>query len=102
MVNLDFLQITPLDGWRMLECAGYGVVENSRMIDDAMNETKYIDDGSGDNKAGILVGYGNPIHLYPGKDQRLYFLMHSHTANIAEILRTISVKLFYRPRRKTL
>src|SRR4030042_3029091 len=102
LVNLDFLQITPLDDWRMLECAGYGVVENSRMIDDAMNETKYIDDGSGDNKAGILVGYGNPIHLYPGKDQRLYFLMHSHTANIAEILRTISVKLFYRPRRKTL
>jgi hypothetical protein len=101
-VYLDFLQITPLDGWRMLECAGYGVVQNSRMVDDGFNETAYIDNGAGDDKAGILVGYGNPIALYPGKKQRLYFLMHSSTGDTAEILRTISVKLFYHPRRKTL
>ncbi len=101
-VDLDFLQITPLDGWRMLECAGYGVVQNSRMIDDGVNENAYIDDGAGDNKAGILVGYGNPIKLYPGKKQRLYFLMHSWAGNTAEIARTISLKLFYHPRRQSL
>jgi len=101
-VNLDFEQITPLDGYRMLECAGYGVVQNGRMIDDGLNEVAYIDNGAGDDKAGILIGYGNPIALYPGKKQRLYFLMHSSTSQLAEIARTISVKLFYHPRRRTL
>ena len=101
-INLDFQQITPLDGYRMLECAGYGVVQNGRMIDDGLNEVAYIDNGAGDDKAGILIGYGNPIALYPGKKQRLYFLMHSSTSQLAEIARTISVKLFYHPRRRTL
>jgi hypothetical protein len=101
-VNLDFLQITPLDGWRMLECAGYGIAQNERIIDDGINGSFYIDNGSGDNKAGILVGYGNPITLYPGKKQRLYFLLHSNIANTAEILRTVTVKLYYKPRRRTL
>ena len=101
-VEPDFLQITPLDGWRMLECAGYGVVQNERMIDDGMNGNSYIDNGAGDNKVGIVVGYGSPIELYPGKKQRLYILMHSNTANTAEILRTISAKLYYHPRRQTL
>lgn len=101
-VNLDFLQLTPLDGWRMLECAGYGILQNERLVDDGFTENKYIDDGAGDKKAGIIVGYGKPIELYPGKDQKLYFLMHSGSTNTAEIARTISVKLFYRPRRRTL
>ena len=102
-VDLDFLQITPLDGWRQLECAGYGVFQNERMIDDGVNEVAYIDNGAGDNKAGILVGYGNPIALYPGKKQRLYFLMHhADLTEPAEIARTASIKLFYHPRRKTL
>jgi hypothetical protein len=101
-VDLDFIQITPLDGWRMLECAGYGVVQNSRMVDDGFNEVAYIDNGSGDDKAGLLIGYGNPIHLYPGKKQRLYFLMHTWEADKAEIARTATVKLYYRPRRRTL
>jgi hypothetical protein len=73
-----------------------------RRIDDGVNEDAYIDNGAGDDKAGILIGYGNPIGLYPGKKQRLYFLMHSSTGDTAEILRIISVKLYYHPRRKTL
>jgi hypothetical protein len=101
-VDLDFIQITPLDGWRMLECAGYGVVQNSRMIDDGFNEVAYIDNGAGDDKAGLLIGYGNPIHLYPGKKQRLYFLMHTWEYNRAEIAQTATVKLYYRQRRRTL
>lgn len=101
-VDIDFLQLTPLDGWRMLECAGYGIAQNERLVDDGVNGNSYIDNGADDNKAGILVGYGNPIALYPGKNQRIYFLMHSNMADTAEILRTISVKLFYHPRRETL
>ena len=101
-LNLDFLQITPLDGWRLLECSGYGVLQNSRMIDDGVNGICYIDSGVGSDKAGYLVPYGNSLELYPNKKQKLYFLMHSVYGNQAEIDRTISVKLFYRPRRRTI
>jgi len=101
-IYLDFLQVTPLDGWRLLECSGYGVLQNSRMIDDGVNRITYIDSGSGSDKAGYLVGYGSPIALYPGKNQKLYFLMHSVYGDSAEIDRTASIKLFYRPRRRTI
>lgn len=101
-VNLDFLQVTPVDGWRMLECAGYGIDQNERLMDDGFNKVSYIDNGSGLAKVGDFVGYGEPIHLYPGKKQRLYFLMHSSTTDTAEIARTISTKLYHRPRRETL
>ena len=100
-VDLDFLQVTPLDGYRQLKCAGYGVAQNERMVDDAFRECKYIDDGA-DAKAGILLGFGSPIHLYPGKKQKLYFLLHSNIMNHAEIDRKITIKLFYHPRRQTL
>jgi hypothetical protein len=100
-VNLDFIQITPLDGWRMLECIGYGVAQNERMVDDGFTRTKWVDDGV-DAKAGIVLGYGNQIELYPGKTQRIYFLMEAAAANTAEIDRTVTIKLFYRPRRQTL
>ena len=101
-LNLDFLQVTPLDGWRLLECSGYGVLQNSRMVDDGLNDVCYIDTGAGSDKAGYLVPYGSPIELYPAKKQKLYFLMHSVYGNQAEILRTASIKLFYRPRRRTI
>jgi hypothetical protein len=101
-VDLDFLQVTPLDGWRMLECAGYGISYTERLIDDGVNGYIYVDNGAGDNKIGDFAGYGNPIALYPGKKQRLYFLMHTTSMDVAEILRTISVKLYYHPRRRTL
>lgn len=101
-VDLDFIQVTPLDGWRMLECSGYGIVQNDRLIDDGINEVAYIDNGLGGDKAGYLVAYGNPITVYPAKQQTLYFLMHSNGGNTAEIARTATVKLFYRPRRRGL
>jgi hypothetical protein len=101
-VYLDFLQITPLDGWRMMECIGYGILQNSRLVDDGIHDVAYVDTGSGSDKAGYLVSYGNPITLYPAKDQKLYFLMHSNVMNTAEIARTATVKLYYRPRRRGL
>jgi hypothetical protein len=101
-VNLDFLQVTSLDGYRALQFAGYGAAQNERIMDDGFLGNVYVDNGSGSNKAGIILGYGNQINLYPGKKQRLYFLMHSDVANTGEIDRTITVKLYYRPRRKSL
>jgi hypothetical protein len=96
--NLDFIQLTPVDGWRHLQYIGFGTPQNNRLVDDGIDGYLYDDNGSGGDKRGVYVGYGNPIMLYPGKNQRLYFLQHSLTGNQAEIDRVVSVKLYYRPR----
>lgn len=101
-VLIDFLQITALDGFRHLRIIGYGTPQNSRIIDDGINGEVYRDDGAGGGKIGIYVPYGKALMLKPGTLQRLYFLMHNWTSNTAEVGRSISVKLFYRPRRLTL
>lgn len=101
-VKLDFLQLTPADGWRYLTPTGYGVPNGSRIMDDGILDELYVDDGSGSDKIGIYLGYGSSIYLEPNKLQRLYFLMHSNASNTAEIARTASVKIFYRPRRLTI
>ena len=99
---VDFIQLTPTDGYREIRRATYSVPYESRIIDDGINDILYMDDGAGAALAGILSGYGAQIKLWPGRDQRLYFLMHGSIAAISEIDRTLSVKLFHRPRRRTI
>jgi hypothetical protein len=101
-INLDFLQLTPVDGWRYIIPKGYGAPYNTRIVDDGIDGRIYVDDGAGASKAGIFIGYGSPIMLQPNKLQRLYFLQHSSSIDTAQIDRTLSIKLFYRPRRLTL
>lgn len=102
LLTLDFLQLIPADNFRYLACVGYGVAQNSRIVDDGIGGEVYRDDGADTGRVGILTGYGDPILLQPGKLQRLYFLMHSNYANSAEVTRTISVQVKYRPRRSSL
>ena len=100
-VPLDFIQATPLDGWCYLKPL-YSVPQNNRVMLDAVRNIAYMDDGSGNSLIGGISMYGNPIMLKPNQLQRLYFLTHSWSGNVAEIDRTISVKVFWRPRRMTL
>ncbi len=100
-VSLDFLQLTPLDGWRSLESRGYGASYNVRVVDDGLDDLVYSDGWSPAGKFGNYVGYGNRIMLWPGKDQRLYFLSNKLSA-ISDIAQTWSVRVYYRPRILTL
>jgi hypothetical protein len=104
-VKIDYLFLTPVDGWRKLECIGYNLPANSRAIDDGIDDRLYADTGSGSDKIGLFVGYGQPIHLEPGKNQRLYFLQADNAGFAgadSSIARTLGVKLYYRPRRLSL
>jgi len=98
--GLDYLQLTPLDGWRKLIQKGYGLDYQTRVVDDAIDGYLYTDGWTPAGKTGHYVGYGEPILLYPGKLQRLYFL-HMNMTSGATIYRTLSIKIFYRPRRLT-
>jgi hypothetical protein len=99
---VDFFQLTPTDGYREIRRATYNVPYETRVIDDGIQDLLYIDDGAGAAKAGILSGYGAAIKLWPGRDQRLYFLMSGSIAATAELDRTLSAKLYHRPRRRTI
>ena len=62
----------------------------------------YVDSGAGTGRFGWYVPRGAPVMLWPGRAQRLYFLQHSSELNVAEIARTMSVRIYHRPRRLTL
>jgi hypothetical protein len=99
-VSMDWAQLVPLDGWYHVMPAGYGTPQAYRLVIDAADDLLYVDDGAGAHKAGIyLPGSGRPIHLEPGAAQRIYFLQHTDYSNEAYDAQSLSVKLFYRPRR---
>lgn len=100
--SLDFVQLTPTDSYRVLTPHGYGLAYNERLVDDGIGGLLYADSGSGTARAGHYVGYGKPLHIWPGRDQRIYFLASGWTANTAEIARTMTVRVYHRPRRLTL
>jgi hypothetical protein len=100
-LGLDWMQLTPTDGWRTIKSV-YSIPQNNRLIDDGIEGRLYQDNGGGTARIGNLVGGGKAIVLQPGLDQRLYFLQHSTLAWQAASDRTLSVKLYYRPRRWSL
>jgi len=97
----DYIQLTPLDGWRALIPRGYGAEYQIRIVDDGIAGSIWTDGWSGSQKTGHYLGRGRPIHLWPGRDQRLYFLAGNSNQN-SEIARTHSIRAYYRPRRLTL
>lgn len=100
-IYFDFLALTPADNWRYLDYIGYGVPQNSRIVDDGINGYLYSDDGT-DQRIPIYVGYGNPVMIMPNKLQRLYFWWHTTVGSTAPISLSVSVKVYYRARRLTL
>lgn len=99
---LDFLQLTPMDSYRVLSPKGYGAAYLVRVVDDGIEKTLWTDGWAGGGKTGHYIGYGRTVHLWPGRDQLLYFLVTNNSTSLDEIDRTHSVRVYYRPRRVTL
>ncbi len=100
-MGIDFLQISPIDGYRVLIPRGYGAAYQVRIVDDGINQQLYTDGWSGGGKTGHYTSIGKPLRLIPGREQRLYFLQQGNTGD-ADITRVLSVKAYYRPRRSGL
>lgn len=96
-VNLDFLALLPLDGYRKLEPLGYGLGYNARIVDDMIESYVYTDGWATSGKTPHYVGFGDPILLWPGRDQRLYFYADKNTSG-TDIDQTFSVRAYLRPR----
>lgn len=94
---LDYLQITPMDGYRVLRPKGYGVEYGEQLVDDGIEERLYTIWQSPVGKTGIYTGTGKML-LEPKKAQRLYITMQNMTSG-ANVEQQITVKAFYRPRK---
>lgn len=100
-LSMDFVQLSPLDGWRKLSPRGYGLAYEVRLVDDGIEGQTYTDGWGIAGKTGHYIGSGERIAVWPAALQRLYFL-HDTMSGSAAIERTLSVKAFYRPRRLTI
>jgi len=100
-VSIDYLQITPVDGYRVLMPRGYGAAYQVRVVDDGISDQIWTDGWSGGGKTGHYTAVGKNLKLVPGELQRIYFLQNGDTGDI-DITRLLNVKAFYRPRRRGL
>jgi hypothetical protein len=96
---LDFLQITPLDGWRRLVSAGRGVPDGFTLYEDGLRGCVYT--GPGRLFETDFAAYGDALRLQPGITQRLVVLQAAAGGQaLAE--RGMSVQAFTRARRRIL
>jgi hypothetical protein len=102
-LNVDWLQITPLDsdGMRYFEPrAGVYLQYQQKLIDDQINGSLYVLT-SGGLKLPRYTVFGRPMLLWPGQAQRLYFVCQN-SAGDGQIARTSKIKIFVRPRKLAL
>jgi hypothetical protein len=98
-LQVDFLHLTPLDGWRKLVSLQRGLPNGSTLVEDGFLDEVYTRFGS--LHSGDFTAYGDPLFLIPGKAQRLYFLQ-SVIVGQAPVGRVLQVKAAYRPRKRQL
>lgn len=98
-IHLDFLQLTPADEYcyRHIEQRGMTVAANDWLVDDGIEGLQYLIEGGANHP--IYTEHTPPLHVFPGINQRLYFL---HDGISPSANWTLSVKAFYRPRRLTI
>jgi hypothetical protein len=99
-ITLSDVFLFPANAFRQLIPRGYGIAYTIRLVDDGITDTVWTDGWGAGGKTGHYSGYGEPIKLTPGKDQRLLFLNNTMTSGIDDA-QTMSLKVYYRPRRLT-
>jgi hypothetical protein len=97
-INLLDFYLMPMDGFRFINLKRR-VLTGERVVDDGINGVSYQDNGAGADRLVAATAIGGEIRLYPGKDQRLYFLTHTDHGDTLGASNYLTCKLFYRPRR---
>jgi hypothetical protein len=97
---LDFLQLTPMDAFVLLECMAPCAHGESVMYD-SIDDRQYI--LSGTAELGYVTASGGNLLLQPGVVNRLIVLQGNSTGtNRGEIYEMFTVLVRYRPRRLTI
>lgn len=98
-LGIDYLQLHPLDSYRRLVPLGSGLDSLHTLTDDGIDGFLYVITGSG--KVQSYLAYGDPICLWPGKNQRLYFVQ-TNEGGASKLVRALQVRVWYRPRIATM
>lgn len=97
--DIDFLQLTPVDSYRVLAIKAIAVANNALVVDNGIDGLAYVEDG------GVRYPYlqpgSAPLLVYPGKLQRIYVLADRPGAT-SDITNKWLARLWFRPRRVTL
>lgn len=101
-INLDYIHFLPVDSWRTLYVVVGSVDNTDRLVDDGVSEITYYDDNSGTTRYAPIAVSGDFIKLWPGIDQRVYFITHTGTGNDAPIDFNLGVTMSYRRRYLTI
>ena len=98
-VDVDFLQLTPTEplSYQKITQRGYSVPNGASVVANGTDGLVYYD--SGGVRYPIYVAYGEPVHVWPGVNQRLYILQDGSGQSISW---TMTARAWYRPRRSTL
>lgn len=99
-VKLDFVQWSPMDGWRKIFAVARGADTNEKIIDNGIDQIDpYLEISN--KKFPELVGYGNQIELDhdSAAPTRMYFLMEAETNETTSATMSATVRVYYRPRR---
>ena len=94
-LQLDFLAFFPANTFRRLALMGPQIA-NSQITDDQPEGRAYVVNSSAETPA--VATSGMPLLVWPNTLQRVYVL-HSFVDLSADIAKTLSVKMWYRPRR---
>jgi len=98
LLSLDYIQLTPTESLRHLYQLGFSIANNDYVEDDGSLGQAYAI--SGGQKSAIHVQMGRPVMVWPNALQRIYFLYDSDSG-VSPTTATMSIRLYYRPRRRT-
>ena len=101
-INLDFLELFPIDTFRALRSLNYSVADGDDIFIDELNsprEVYGIDSGS--KKYPIWIVRGDPLKVQHNTKQRI-FIAFDEQDHDWDIGRKSTVKAYYRPRRLSL
>lgn len=97
-LDLDFVQLTSTDSYRVIEYVGPSVVANALLVDNGYDNLSYHEASS--VKSPFLNPRGDTLSLMPGKAQRIRVLFDEQTTYTAG--RTLAVRAWTRPRRRSI
>jgi len=102
---IDYVQLSPLDGYRLLKQPVYAWTDAYLVVDDPKNDSTYMaETESGLLKSNLIMGEGQPIYLWPNENQRLYFNIDGDKSSFSalSVHTQTKVRIKYRPRRLTI
>ena len=97
-VDLDYIQLTPTDSYRVIKAKSVGVANNSFIYDDGLEDQVYS--GTIGTFSPVFSKRGEPLVVYPGRINRIYILHDEGFSS--DIANSFVAKVYYRARRLTL